>query len=227
MRMRKKPWARPELEECPFFIQQPILQKGKWNQYFKKKAPIYLELGCGKGGFLSQIASKNRDINFIAVDIKDEMLAYARRKLVEAYEGEKIENVALLPYDIERIWDVFSEKDVIDRIYINFCNPWPKPRHRKKRLTHTRQLEKYKLFLKEGGEIHFKTDDDGLYQDTLRYLEEAGFQILENIEDLEKANSKENIMTEHELMFMQQGINIKKIVARNISCGIISKIEER
>lgn len=216
MRMRKKPWARPELEACQFFIQQPASQKGKWRQYFVKEAPIFLELGCGKGGFLAQIASKNRDINFIAVDIKDEMLGYARRKLETAYNGEKIENVALMPYDIERIWDVFSEEDTIDRIYINFCNPWPKPRHRKKRLTHTRQLEKYRLFLKDGGEIHFKTDDDGLYKDSLNYFKEAGFEIIKQIEDLEKAKNEENYLTEHELMFMEQGIKIKKLVAKKI-----------
>lgn len=214
--MRKKPWARPELEACQFFIQQPASQKGKWRQYFVKQAPIFLELGCGKGGFLAQIASKNRDINFIAVDIKDEMLGYARRKLETAFNGEKIENVALMPYDIERIWDVFSEEDTIDRIYINFCNPWPKPRHRKKRLTHTRQLEKYRLFLKDGGEIHFKTDDDGLYKDSLNYFKEAGFEIIKKIEDLEKEKSEENYLTEHELMFMEQGIKIKKIVAKKI-----------
>lgn len=215
MRMRKKPWARPELEACEFFIQQPTSKKGCWKQYFKNQAPIYLELGCGKGSFIAQMASKNRNINFIAVDIKDEMLAYARRKLESAYEGEQIENVALLPYDIERIWDVFAQEDTIDRIYINFCNPWPKPRHRKKRLTHTRQLEKYKLFLKQDGEIHFKTDDDALYKDTLCYLKEAGFQIVENITDLAKQDDKENIITEHEKMFMEQGICIKKIVGRN------------
>ena len=214
MRMRKKPWARPELEACEFFIKEPTSNKGKWKEFFKHEAPIFLELGCGKGSFIAQIASQNRNINFIAVDIKDDMLGYARRKLEEAYNGEKIQNVALMPYDIERIGDVFSEEDTIDRIYINFCNPWPRPRHRKKRLTHTRQLEKYRLFLKDGGEIHFKTDDDYLYKDSLNYFKEAGFEILENIEDLEKAPDKQNYVTEHETMFMEQGIKIKKIVAK-------------
>lgn len=217
MRMRKKPWARPELDACNYFIKEPKSMKGKWKTYFTNQAPIYLELGCGKGSFIAQIASNNRNINFIAVDIKDDMLGYARRKLEMAYNGEKVENVALMPYDIERIWDVFSEEDTIDRIYINFCNPWPKPKHRKKRLTHTRQLEKYMLFLKDDGEIHFKTDDDDLYKDSLTYFIEAGFEIIENITDLEKFPDKQSYITEHETMFMEQGIKIKKIVAKKIN----------
>lgn len=216
MRMRKKPWARPELEVCKFFIKEPTSQKGKWKQFFKNDAPIFLELGCGKGSFIAQIASKNCNINFIAIDLKDDMLGYARRKLEIAYEGKTIENVALIPYDIERIGDILSEEDTIDRIYINFCNPWPRPKHRKKRLTHIRQLEKYKLFLKDNGEIHFKTDDDDLYKDSLSYFKEAGFEILENIEDLEKETDKQNYITEHEQMFMEQGIKIKKIVAKKL-----------
>lgn len=212
--MRKKPWARPELEVCDFFIKEPAANKGRWNEYFKNKAPIYLELGCGKGSFIAQIAHKNKNINFIAIDLKDDMLGYARRKVEAEYGKEKIENIALLAYDIERILDIFSKEDKIDRIYINFCNPWPRPKHRKRRLTHSRQLEKYKVFLKSGGEIYFKTDDDGLYIDTLTYFKEVGFEIVQNTEDLGKQLDEENIITEHEQMFMDNGIKIKKIVAK-------------
>ena len=123
-------------------------------------------------------------------------------------------NVWLVAYDIERIEDIFSEKDIIDRIYINFCNPWPKAKHRKRRLTYPKQLEKYKIFLKPGGEIHFKTDDSELYIDTLSYLEEAGFEIVFNTDDLSKENDENNIITEHEAMFTEQGIKIKKIIAK-------------
>ncbi len=103
MRMRKKKWARPELDSCEYFIKEPMINKGKWIEFFKNSAPIYLELGCGKGNFISKLACKNRDINFIAIDIKDDMLGYARRKIEEEYEGNGIDNVALLAYDIERI----------------------------------------------------------------------------------------------------------------------------
>ena len=88
--MRKKAWARPELEKCSYFIQQPTSQRGKWNEWFSQQAPIYLELGCGKGSFLAQMASANLGINFIAVDIKDDMLGYARRKLQQIYNEKEI-----------------------------------------------------------------------------------------------------------------------------------------
>ena len=213
MRMRKKAWARPELNKCLYFIKDPTSNKGKWKEYFANNNPINLELGCGKGSFISQIANKNRDVNFIAVDIKDDMLGYARRKIEVEYGDNIVKNVALLAYDIERIGDIFSKEDIVDRIYINFCNPWPRPKHRKRRLTHTRQLEKYKLFLKDGGQIHFKTDDNGLYMDTLTYFKETGFEIIQNIEDLALSQDADNIVTEHEQMFMDLGVKIKKIVA--------------
>ncbi len=214
MRMRKKKWARPELENCSYFIKEPKSNKGKWNDFFKNHAPLYLELGCGKGNFISKAAYKNQNINYIAIDLKDDMLGYARRKIQEEYRNKPIENIAILAYDIERILDIFDENDKIDKIFINFCNPWPRPKHRKRRLTYTRQLEMYKVFLADNGEIHFKTDDYELYRDTLEYLRESGFEIIQNIEDLEKINDSENIVTEHEQMFMNEGIKIKKIIAK-------------
>ena len=95
-------------------------------------------------------------------------------------------------YEIEIIQNILNEKDLVDRIYINFCNPWPKPRHNKKRLTHTKQLEKYKVFLKQGGEIYFKTDDYNLYKATIKYLEETGFEIIKQTENLHKEPIWEN-----------------------------------
>ena len=103
MRMRKKKWARPELDNCKYFLQEPIINKDNWREFFNNDKPIYLELGCGKGSFISQIAYKNRDKNFIAIDIKDDMLGYARRKIEEIYGKNCIDNVVLLAYDIERI----------------------------------------------------------------------------------------------------------------------------
>ena len=101
--MRKKKWARPELDNCIYFMQEPTANIGKWKEYFNNNHPIYLELGCGKGSFISQIANNNKDINFIAIDLKDDMLGYARRKIEEAYAGKDINNIVLIAYDIERI----------------------------------------------------------------------------------------------------------------------------
>ena len=167
MRIRYKPWARPELEASSFYIDNPQDFKGKWKTVFKNPdLPINLELGCGKGQFIS----------------------------------------------------IMDEKDKIDRIYINFCNPWPKGKHRKKRLTHTRQLEKYKTFLKDGGEIYFKTDDDDLFVSSLTYFEEAGFKVRKKTFDLHNEENFwediENIETEHEKMFSSEGIKIKALIAK-------------
>ena len=110
--------------------------------------------------------------------------------------------------------NIFDKDDKIERIYINFCNPWPRGKHHKKRLTHTRQLEKYKEFLVDNGEVFFKTDDDGLFNDSIKYFEDCGFKILNKTFDLENTpNFWENIMTEHEKMFMEEGIKIKALIA--------------
>lgn len=215
MRIRKRAWARPELENCPFYMDHPEENKGKWAILFKKKQPIHMELGCGKGGFISQIAIQNPTINYIAVDLIDAMLGLAKRKIEENYKEAKreIENVFLARADIERIGLIMDETDVVDRIYINFCNPWPRGKHQKKRLTHTKQLENYKIFLKDGGEIWFKTDDDGLFQSSLRYFEEAGYEIIWKTYDLHYEEMPENIETEHEKMFSEEGIKIKALKA--------------
>lgn len=215
MRIRRKPWARPELENSEYFIDNPKEMKNNWKKCFNNSNPIHVELGCGKGVFLADLAIKNLNTNFIAIDIKSDVLGYARRNVEKVYteNGQKVDNVILTAYNIEQILDIFGEKDEIDRIYINFCNPWPKAKHNKRRLTHTKQLELYKKFLKPGGEIFFKTDDDDLYLATLRYLEESGFEIYYKTTDLHEDKNEENVLTEHEIMFMEKGIKIKAIKA--------------
>ena len=218
MRIRFKPWARPELEASEFYRDNPEELKDKWIQEFKNKEnPIHLELGCGKGNFISQLAVQNPSINYIAIDLVDAMLGLAKRKIEETYKEQNKEpdNVILARFDIERIMLILGKQDNIERIYINFCNPWPKGQHRKKRLTHTRQLEKYKTFLSDGGEIYFKTDDDELFRGSLGYFEECGFEIIEKTYDLHAEPIWENnIETEHEKMFSDQGIKIKALIAK-------------
>ena len=219
MRMRRKPWARPELAVCPFFIQNPSEYIGKWNTIFEDNSkPIYMELGCGKGGFISQIAPAHPEINFLALDIKSEMLALANRKLQAEYEalGKPIDNVKIMAQNIEQIHTSFGENDSIDRIYINFCNPWPKKKHKKRRLTYPRQLEQYKVFLKKNAEIRFKTDDDELFEESLEYFKDCGFEITYLTRDLHNSDFTENYVTEHENMFSEMGINIKFLIAKNV-----------
>ena len=218
MRIRYKKWARPELEASKFYINNPEEYKGRWKDFFKNKEnPIHLELGCGKGQFMSKLASSNLNINYIAIDLIDAMLGLAKRNIENTYKEKNLEldNIAITRFDIERIPLILDKKDNIERIYINFCNPWPKGKHRKKRLTHTRQLEKYKTFMSEGAEIYFKTDDDDLFNSTLLYLEESNFEVLKKTYDLHSEPIFENnIITEHEEMFSKEGIKIKALIAK-------------
>lgn len=217
MRIRYKKWARPELEASAFYEDEPEKWKGKWKEHFKNQDnPIHLELGCGKGQFISKLASSNLNINYIAIDLVDAMLGLAKRNIEEEYLNKNIEpqNVIITRFDIERILLILEAKDNIERIYINFCNPWPKGKHRKKRLTHTRQLEKYKQIISPNAEIYFKTDDDELFEASLTYFEESGFKIIKKTYDLHSENVADNIITEHEKMFSEQGIKIKALIAK-------------
>lgn len=221
MRIRYKKWARPELEASNFYVDNPEEIKGKWKNQFKNpNLPLNLELGCGKGNFIAELASEKLDQNYIAIDLVDAMLGLAKRNVEQIYKEKNIEpeNVILTRFDIDRILLILSEEDNIDKIYINFCNPWPKGKHRKKRLTHTRQLEKYKTFLKQNGEIYFKTDDDDLFLSSLNYFEEAGFKIIKKTYDLHsEPNFWYNIETEHEKMFSDQGVKIKALIAKMVN----------
>ena len=218
MRIRYKKWARPELEASKFYTDSPEEWKGKWKNFFANpNNPFHIELGCGKGQFISQLASSNLDVNYLAIDLVDAMLGLAKRNIKSEYKEKNLEinNVAITRFDIERILMILSKEDNVERIYINFCNPWPKGKHRKKRLTHTRQLEKYKEFLKPGGKIYFKTDDDDLFASTLIYLEETGFEVEKKTYNLHNEDIFDgNIETEHEKMFSEQGIKIKALIAK-------------
>lgn len=216
MRMRKKPWARPELESCDFFVVNPKEYKGKWKEFFGNDQPIYLELGCGKGTFMAVHGSENPNINYIAIDIKDEVLGLAKRNIEKAFEEkgrDKVDNVKLMAQEINLINEILGEDDLISRIYINFCNPWPKERHKKRRLTHTRQLDQYRKFLKDEGEIYFKTDDDELFEESLEYFKESKFKIKYITYDLHNSDFEGNVETEHERMFTAQGISTKFLIA--------------
>lgn len=211
MRIRNKPWAKEELAASKFYVQKPENNKGRWKEVFKNpENSIHLELGCGKGYFVKKAAKQNPKINYIAVDLIDTILGIANRNIIEEFESQEIENIALTRYDVEAITNILDKTDNIERIYINFCNPWPKPRHKKRRLTHTRQLEKYKLFLKPNGEIYFKTDDDELFKESLEYFKTEGFEPIKTTYNLnEEPNFWENIETEHEIKFKKAGIKIK------------------
>lgn len=217
MRLRKKWWSRPEIEASNKFIKEPKELKGKWNKEFNNDNNIHLELGCGRGGFISQLVEKNEDLNYIGIDLKDEVIVYAIRKVEETEEQAKKEfkNVRFITMNIMGIADVF-EKNEISKVYINFCNPWPKERHNKRRLTHTKLLTEYKKFLKPNTEIWFKTDDTDLFNDSQEYFKESGFNIEYITYDLHNSDFKENIKTEYETKFQSMGMKIMFLKAKLI-----------
>lgn len=220
MRIRYKPWARKELEESKFYRENSQDLIGKWRQEFSRPGqPFFVELGCGKGGFISKMACTHPENNYLGIDLVDPMLGLAKRKIEEVYKesSRQIDNVLLTRFDIERILLILNKQDEVDGIYINFCNPWPKAKHRKKRLTYTRQLEHYREFLKPNGCIFFKTDDDELFRDSIKYFEVSNFKIEKLTYDLKlDKDFWENIETEHEKMFSEQGLKIKALIAKKV-----------
>ncbi len=208
MRLRKKWWARPELEKSPLVIIEPRDFKGKWSEVFGNNNEIYLELGCGRGEFTAKNAIQNPDKNYIAIDLKDEVLVCTLRNVLKM----EISNVRIIPLQIAFIEEIFSENE-ISRIYINFCNPWPKDRHNKRRLTHTKFLEKYKQFIRENTEIWFKTDNIDLFDDSMEYLQSSNFEINYYTYDLHNSSFKENVTTEYENKFAKLGMKIMFVKA--------------
>ena len=171
MRIRYKKWARPELEASEFYEDEPEKWKGKWKEHYDdSRKPFMLELGCGKGQFISKLAVENQNINFLAIDLVDAMLGLAKRNIEQEYKNENLEpkNVIITRFDIERINLILDKKD-----------------------------------------------DDGLFESSLTYFEESGFEILKKTYDLhEEPIFERNIETEHEKMFSEQGIRIKALIAR-------------
>lgn len=219
MRIRKKKWAEPELSVCDFFVKNPEEHTGNWKKAFKKEQPLYLEIGCGKGGFAGQLALNNPDKNIIALDIKIDMLGVGRRNIVKLFEengktSDDVTNLLLVNYNVEQLDKIITKEDEIDRLYINFCNPWPRCKHKKRRLTYYKKLEMYKTFLKKDAEIRFKTDDDELFEESLEYFEQSGYEITYITRDLHNSDVTDNIQTEHEKMFSAEGIKIKFCIAK-------------
>ena len=156
----------------------------------------------------------------VAYTLKDDCLVLfsskEKRNIEKSYNEKEAEtnNIKLMAQEILLINDILGDGDKIDRIYINFCNPWPKKKHKKRRLTHTNQLKNYKNFLSEYGEIYFKTDDDELFEESLEYFKDSGFNIEYITYDLHNSDFEGNVRTEHENMFSEQGIKIKFLIAK-------------
>lgn len=216
MRIRKKKWAEPELRECRYYIEDPESYRGRWKDFFGNDRPIELEIGCGKCTFIAEKALRNPDVNFIAVDIKNDMLGVGRRNIEKLFEpaGHSPTNIALVRFNVEQLDLIIAPEDNIGVMYINFCNPWPRLKHNKRRLTYPKKLMMYKRFLTPEAKIFFKTDDDGLFNDSLEYFRCAGYEITYLTRDLHHSPVTGNIVTEHEKMFSDEGIPIKYLEAK-------------
>lgn len=211
MRLRTKPKAlNTLLENQDIVIFKPNNNKGKWNKHFKNKNPIYVELGTGKGKFIIESAKKNPDINFIGIDSKNEVLYMALKKVLEE---KHLPNLAFLPFNIENIDEIFDCSEV-NRLFINFPDPWPKARHEKRRLTAVRFLEKYKVFLKKNSLIILKTDNKPFLDYSIEQFKSAGFEIINTTYDLKSEKDMKNILTEYEMKFMEKGIKINRLIVR-------------
>ncbi|MGN0996766.1 MAG: tRNA (guanosine(46)-N7)-methyltransferase TrmB [Candidatus Ventricola sp.] len=215
MHMRTKKWARPELEACPYFTDEAPRFRGQWRARFAREAPLHLELGCGKGVSTAAMAFDNPQVNFIAMDITCNVLGDTRRNIACTYGDAPVDNVMIARYNIEDIRQVFAPEDRIERIYINFCNPWTKrPKYAKRRLTHPRQLMQYRDFLVDGGEIWFKTDDVPLFTESLPYFQACGFELRYLVSDLHASGFAPNYISEHERMYTERGVPIKFVIVR-------------
>lgn len=191
-------------------ITEPEKRGYKLNDAFKNNNPIHVELGCGKGKFLRETALKNPQVNFFGFE-KSVKVAYRCAKCVIENDPD---NYFVVYSNGDILTDVF-EPNSIERIYLNFSDPWPKPSHYKRRLTHRNFLYVYKKVLKEGGEIHMKTDNDDLFEYSLQELQNDNWDIVMSTRDLHNSPYMEdNVMTEYEQRFSQQGKKINKLVAR-------------
>lgn len=209
VRLRHKPWAREEMDKYPsIVIQNPHENKNKWHEWFGNDKPLYVEVGTGKGQFLTGMGELHPDVNFIGVEKYDSVLISAMEKVRDTEQG----NVVFLNEDVENLLDFFGEGE-IDRLFINFTDPWPKNKHAKRRLTHGNFLTLYKKVLKENGEIHFKTDNQGLFEYSLHSMSTFGMAFNQVSLDLHKSSMEGNVMTEYEEKFSQKGMRIYRLEA--------------
>ncbi|MBR2527423.1 MAG: tRNA (guanosine(46)-N7)-methyltransferase TrmB [Blautia sp.] len=217
MRLRNIPGAREEILDSAYVIQEPEKWKGKWREYFQKDVPVHIEIGMGKGQFLLQKARLNPGISYLGFEMYSSVLLRAMQKRQE-YEKEYLSlgNLAYVRMDARLLPEVLEEEEV-EKIYLNFSDPWPKSRHASRRLTSRRFLSRYEKILdKKTGVVEFKTDNAELFHFSLTEIREAGWELLYSTENL-YANEilmKDNIATEYEEKFSSQGIPICKLAAR-------------
>ena len=209
MRGRNRKGATELLEAHPqYVILNPADAKGRWQEIFGNDHPIHVEVGSGKGAFVSGMAKANPDINYIGIDIQKSVLSYALDKVL----ATDVPNIKLLWVDGSDLTDYFEDGE-IDRLYLNFSDPWPKKRHEKRRLTYQSFLATYQQILPENGEIHFKTDNRGLFEYSLVSFSQYGMKLKGVWLDLHASDFEDNVLTEYEQKFANKGQVIYRVEA--------------
>ena len=209
MRLRNVKGARDRISSSECVIKEPKELKGKWNTLFGNDNPIYIEIGMGKGQFIMENARRNPNINYIGIEKFSSVLVRAIEK--KENSEDSLDNLVFLRFDAEYIEEIF-EKDEVDRIYLNFSDPWPKDRHAKRRLTSKEFFARYNNILTKEGKVIFKTDNKDLFDFSLEQVKEAKWILVNKTYDLHNSEYVEgNIMTEYEERFVNEGIKINRM----------------
>ena len=207
MRMRKKPNLIPRMERCArFLIREPASYRGHWRQLKPDAKEIRLEIGCGKGRFSAETAQRNPDVLYIALERVPDAMVIAMERSME----KGLDNIFFIDGDAAKLRDYFAPGEV-DLLYINFCDPWPGLKHARRRLTHEQFLVLYRGILREGGQIHFKSDNRDLFEWSLFQFPKAGFILSEVTRDLH-GQGINGVMTDYEEKFYQMGTPINRCV---------------
>ena len=218
MRMRKKKNCAARMERCSeIWVREPEKFRGRWNEVFGNDNPIHIEIGCGKGAFVTGMAKLYPNVNFVAVEKVEDVIVMAMEKAMAA----GLRNVKFTDMDAERI-EEFFEYGEAERIYLNFSDPWKKSRQAKRRLTHKRFLDRYRRILHPGAQIWFKTDNRQLFEFSLNSFCGEGFRLSNISLDLHNSGFEGNVMTEYETRFAELGQPIYRLEAAVPPCGDIN-----
>ncbi|NNU83354.1 tRNA (guanosine(46)-N7)-methyltransferase TrmB [Geobacillus sp. BMUD] len=209
MRLRNKPWAKDKIAAYPqYVIPDPETKRGRWRELFGHDRPLHVEIGTGKGKFITEMAKLHPDVNFIGIELYPSVLVSALDKLIES----GLSNVKLLNANAKDLTAFFADGEV-SRIYLNFSDPWPKKRHEKRRLTYRDFLALYDRILAEDGDIHLKTDNQSFFEYSLVSLSQYGFVLASVQLDLHQSGITDNVMTEYEEKFSAKGNRIYRCEA--------------
>ena len=210
MRLRHIKGAEETIAVSPYVIQEPESCRGRWAEVFHNQNPIRIEVGMGKGKFLMELAQRHPEINYVGIERYSSVLLRGLQKREEL----DLSNIWFLCIDARQLAEVFEEGEV-ERIYLNFSDPWPKDRHAKRRLTSPEFMAVYDKILAADGQVEFKTDNEGLFDYSLESIPQAGWRIEASTRDLHHSPMAEgNVMTEYEEKFASKGNSICKLIAR-------------